>query len=84
MDFCFNHRHSPDAFFLSKWAKKKFELTGIALPVKTINTFSFLAIAVCSYILLRGPLGFDIPVLGKFNFKGGGQIPLPLFSFGLL
>ena len=29
---------------------------------------------------LRGPLGFDIPVLGKFNFKGGGQIPLPLFS----
>ena len=31
-------------------------------------------------LFLRGPLGFDIPVLGKFNFKGGGQIPLPLFS----
>ena len=67
-------------FIFSKWAKKKFDLTGIALPVKTINILSFLAIAVCSYIFLRGPLGFDIPVLGKFNFKGGGQIPLPLFS----
>ena len=34
----------------SKWAKKKFELTGIALPVKTINFLSFLAIAR-SYII---------------------------------
>ena len=67
-------------FIFSWWAKKKFELTGVGLPVKTINILSFLVIAVCSYFFLHGPLGFDIPVLGKFNFKGGGQIPLPLFS----
>ena len=32
------------------------------------------------YFSFGGPLEFDIPVLGKFNFKGGGQLPLPLFS----
>ena len=41
------------------------------------------ALIICGYVfyLVSGsPLSFDQPVLGRFNFKGGGQLPLPLFS----
>ena len=37
-------------------------------------------IGFLSFFALGKPLGVEIPVLGKFNFKGGGQLPLPLFS----
>ena len=66
--------------FLSKWAKKSFEHTGVKRPVFLYNFLIFTILATLSYFALGGPLEFDIPVLGKFNFKGGGQLPLPLFS----
>ena len=66
--------------FLSKWAKKSFEHTGVKRPVFFYNFLIFTILATFSYLALGGPLEFDIPVLGKFNFKGGGQLPLPLFS----
>ena len=67
-------------FVFSRWAKKRFEKTGKTLPVLLISFISIIVIGIMSFLMLGSPLGIDIPVLGKFNFKGGGQLPLPLFS----
>ena len=67
-------------FVFSRWAKKRFEKTGKTLPVLLISFISIIVIGILSFLMLGSPLGIDIPVLGKFNFKGGGQLPLPLFS----
>ena len=68
------------ALVFAKWSKKRFESTGKSLPVFLISLSSIIAVSYISFVILGSPLGIDIPVLGKFNFKGGGQLPLPLFS----
>lgn len=61
-------------------AKVRFEETGKTLPVFWISTAAFIVVGYVFYIVSGSPLSFDVPVLGRFNFKGGGQLPLPLFS----
>ena len=61
-------------------AKQRFEETGQRLPVFWISIVVFLGGTYVLYLIAGSPLGFDPPVLGRFNFKGGGQLPLPLFS----
>ena len=67
-------------FWLNKRSRKQFEQTGKRVPIRLYNLFGFIIFGFLSYFVLGAPLGFDLPVLGKFNFKGGGQLPLPLFS----
>ena len=67
-------------FWLNKRSRKQFEQTGKRVPIRLYNLFGFIIFGFLSYFVLGSPLGFDLPVLGKFNFKGGGQLPLPLFS----
>ena len=67
-------------FVFSRLAKKRFERTGKTTPVLLFSILSIIVIGLISFLILGSPLGIDIPVLGKFNFKGGGQLPLPLFS----
>lgn len=64
----------------SRRARARFESTGQRLPVVWINLGALLVGGYALYWVAGAPLGFDEPVLGRFNFKGGGQIPLPLFS----
>ena len=61
-------------------AKTRFEETGQRLPVFWISVGVLAAGGYVLYSIAGSPLGFDVPVLGRFNFKGGGQLPLPLFS----
>ena len=61
-------------------AKNRFEETGQRLPVFWISVGVLVAGGYVLYLIAGSPLGFDVPVLGRFNFKGGGQLPLPLFS----
>lgn len=61
-------------------AKTRFEETGQRLPVFWISAGVLVAGGYVLYLIAGSPLGFDVPVLGRFNFKGGGQLPLPLFS----
>ncbi len=61
-------------------AKTRFEETGQRLPVFWISVGVLAAGGYVLYLIAGSPLGFDVPVLGRFNFKGGGQLPLPLFS----
>ena len=64
----------------ARWAKHRFEDTGKPLPVFWINTAALVLMGYLAYRIAGSPLTFDVPVLGRFNFSGGGQIPLPLFS----
>ena len=66
-------------------AKVLFEETGKRLPVAWIGVAVLIIGGYIFYLVSGSPLSFDEPVLGRFNFKGGGQLPLPLFSlwFGL-
>ena len=63
-----------------KWAKIRFNNTGKSLPVLSISFSFIIIVSISAFYILGQPLTVDIPVLGKFNFKGGGQLPLPLFS----
>ena len=64
----------------SRRARIRFEETGRQLPVFWINTAALLLGGYVLYLVSGSPLAFDEPILGRFNFKGGGQLPLPLFS----
>jgi len=61
-------------------AKVRFEETGQRLPVLWISLAVLIIGGYIFYLVSGSPLSFDEPVLGRFNFKGGGQLPLPLFS----
>lgn len=61
-------------------AKALFEETGQRLPVLWISAAALVTGGYIFYLVSGSPLSFDEPVLGRFNFKGGGQLPLPLFS----
>jgi general L-amino acid transport system permease protein len=64
----------------AKRAKARFEETGQQLPVGLISLVTIVGGGYILYLIAGSPLIFDEPVLGRFNFKGGGQLPLPLFS----
>jgi general L-amino acid transport system permease protein len=64
----------------AKRAKARFEETGQQLPVGLISLATIGGGGYILYLISGSPLIFDEPVLGRFNFKGGGQLPLPLFS----
>ena len=61
-------------------AKARFEETGEQLPIGWISLGVIFGGGYLLYLIAGSPLVFDEPVLGRFNFKGGGQLPLPLFS----
>jgi len=67
-------------YFFRSWAKKRFFETGKTLPVFLVSLFFIILLATIMFYALGGPLAIELPVLGKFNFKGGAQVPLPLFS----
>ena len=60
--------------------RELFEETGQRLPVVWISLAALIIGGYILYLLSGSPLSFDEPILGRFNFKGGGQLPLPLFS----
>ena len=65
---------------LARRANRRFEETGEQLPIGWISLGAIFGGGYLLYLIAGSPLVFDEPVLGRFNFKGGGQLPLPLFS----
>ena len=61
-------------------ARVRFEETGEQVPIGWISLGVIFGGGYLLYLIAGSPLVFDEPVLGRFNFKGGGQLPLPLFS----
>jgi general L-amino acid transport system permease protein len=59
------------SFIFARWAKKLQETTGRHLPVFWISLGAIIGLPLLAYVLTGAPLGWDIPALKGFNFKGG-------------
>lgn len=70
---------------LQRWAKKRLETTGRRFPVFLSSVVLLIALPWLVWVLSGASVDFEIPVLERFNFKGGLQLP-PEFvamAFGL-
>lgn len=67
------------------WAKRRLEATGQRFPVFLTGLAVLIVVPTTVFIVSGASVSFEIPVLERFNFKGGLQIP-PEFAallFGL-
>lgn len=70
---------------LRTWAKRRLEATGQRFPVFLTGLAILIVVPTVVFIVSGASVSFEIPVLERFNFKGGLQIP-PEFAallFGL-
>jgi general L-amino acid transport system permease protein len=72
-------------FVLRRWARKRLETTGQRFPVFLTSAAILVGVTVLTFIVSGASVSFEVPVLERFNFKGGLQLP-PEFvalAFGL-
>ena len=70
---------------LRTWARKRLEATGARFPVFLTSLAILIVVPTLVFIVSGASVSFEIPVLERFNFKGGLQLP-PEFAallFGL-
>jgi general L-amino acid transport system permease protein len=67
------------------WALRRLEATGKRFPVFLTGIALLVVIIAGTYILTGANVAFEPPVLERFNFKGGVQLPPELLAlvFGL-
>ena len=58
-------------FFTARWARRRQAATGQIFPVLPIALVVIPGLPVLAYFIAGGPVGWDIPALGGFNFQGG-------------
>ena len=58
----------------ARWAKKRQMATGQRSPILIVSLCLIILLPVVVFVVLGSPLSFDIPVLGKFNMKGGSVL----------
>ena len=68
------------SIFIFRWAGRRQEMTGQRFPSSGFSLLLLLGLPTLAYYVTGGPLSMDTPVLQRFNFEGGLQMPLPLFS----
>ncbi len=68
------------AIFLRRWDKKRHDDTGKRFPALIVGFAGVIFVAVIVFFIAGMPLTLEYPVLGRFNFSGGFELPLPLFS----
>ncbi len=73
------------AFLLRRWAIKRLEATGKRFPVFLTSLALIAGLMVVTWFASGASLTFDPPVLQRFNFKGGLELPPELVAllFGL-
>ncbi|WP_299829179.1 amino acid ABC transporter permease [Pseudomonas sp.] len=57
--------------FMSRWATKRFEETGVPFHKFWVGLAMFLVIPALDMLILGSPLHWDLPELKGFNFVGG-------------
>ncbi|MCF6302124.1 MAG: amino acid ABC transporter permease [Devosiaceae bacterium] len=62
-------------FFVSRWANKKQDQTGIRPPALLINIGIVIGFVGIVWLAVGASLSFTTPVLAGFNFKDGIKIP---------
>ncbi|KQN72702.1 amino acid ABC transporter permease [Devosia sp. Leaf64] len=65
------------------WAKRRLEATGQRFPVFLVGLAILIVIPTIVFVVSGASIAFELPVLERFNFKGGLQIP-PEFAALLL
>jgi len=68
------------SFVLYRWARARHDRTGHSFPVFWSTLLLLIALPTIAYWVTGGPVVLDVPVLKRFNFDGGMQMPLPLFT----
>ena len=62
-------------FFLRRWAHKRQDVTGQQFPTLAASAGLLIVVPGIVYLVTGSPLGWDIPTLQGFNFKGGFSVP---------
>lgn len=73
------------SLFVSQWAKRRLEATGQRFPVVLSSLGLVVGLVAVTWLLSGASMTFDPPVLNRFNFRGGLELP-PEFvalAFGL-
>ena len=70
---------------IGSWAKRRLERTGQRFPVFIAGLAVTVIAAAVVWVLSGAAVSFDPPVLNRFNFKGGVELPpeLVALAFGL-
>ena len=58
-------------YLFRRWAKKRQDLTGQALPVFRISIGTIIGLPLMVWLVFGAPVKMDVPELTGFNFKGG-------------
>lgn len=70
-------------WWIARKARKRQDETGQTFPVARIGLALIIGLPLATYFLAGSPVGFDIPVAGKFNLKGGFNITPELVALWL-
>ncbi len=68
------------AIILRRWDKKRHDETGKRFPSLLVGFAGIVLVAVLVFFAAGSPLVLEYPSAGRFNFSGGIELPLPLFS----
>ncbi len=68
------------AFAISKWARRRHELTGIAFPAGWAGTGLVVGLPALCMLVFGVPFGLELPVRGQFNFQGGFNVTPELLA----
>lgn len=61
--------------FMAKWAKKRQDATGQIFPVLWVSIALLFGLPILAYLVMGGPIGWDLPEAGRFNLRGGANLP---------
>ncbi len=71
------------AWLLTRWARRRQELTGKIFPAIRVSLLLYIALPVMTWLLYGAPTAMNAPVLTGFNFRGGVTVS-PEFTALLL
>jgi general L-amino acid transport system permease protein len=65
---------------LYRWARRRKDQTGQSFPIFSVSLITIVLLPTTAYFITGNPIAAELPELKRFNFDGGMQMPLPLFS----
>ncbi len=60
---------------LARWARRRLEQTGQRFPVALSSIAIFAGLIAIAWLLSGATIQFELPVLERFNFRGGIELP---------
>ena len=70
-------------FLVSRWARARQDATGQRFPLGWAGLALIVGLPLAAYLVLGRPIGFDAPVMGKFNLRGGFNVTPELIALWL-